>query len=97
MFDILLNDLRSISFHTELLEVCGWDEEICEEVVQKASDVLENLELPDIPCDYRYFIDNVVAERFREENIEEDQIRVIIRIIDFNAEYITKILNLPEN
>ena len=97
MFDILLNDIRSIGTHTELLESCDWNEEECNGVIEKATAVFNNLKLPDIPCDYRFFIDNVVRDALLKENIAKQHISLIIRIVDQNAIYVAKILSLPEN
>ena len=97
MFDILFNDIKSMAHATELLESCDWDEEKCNDVIEKATAVFNNLELPDIPCDYRFFIDNIVRDALLKENIADHQISLIIRIVDQNANYIAKILSLPEN
>ena len=97
MFDILFKDIRLMGTHTELLESCDWDEEKCNDVIGKATAVFNNLKLPDIPCDYRFFIDNVVRGALLKENIAEQHINLIIRIVDQHASYVAKILSLPEN
>jgi hypothetical protein len=83
--------------HTELLESCDWDEEECNSVIEKATAVFNNLKLPDIPCDYRFFIDNVVRDALLKESIAKQHVSLIIRIVDQNAAYVAKILSLPEN
>ena len=97
MFSILFNNIKSLSVHTELLESCDWDEQRCNDVIEKAAMVFDNLKLPDIPCDYKFFVDNVIRKALLKENIDEQQVNVIIKIVDQNAKYVAKILSLPEN
>ena len=97
MFDMLFNDIRSMAHATELLESCDWDEKKCNDVIEKAAAVFNNLKVPDIPCDYRFFIDNVVRDALLKENIAEQHVNLIIRTVDQHASYVAKILSLPEN
>lgn len=97
MFDILFNNIRALSIHTELLESCDWDEQECNNVIEIATAVFNKLRLPDIPCDYKFFVDNVIRKALLEENLSEQQVNLIIKIVDQNAKYIAKILSLPEN
>ena len=42
MFDILFNNIRALSIHTELLESCDWDEQECNDVIEIATAVFNS-------------------------------------------------------
>ena len=61
IFDIVINDLRSLSLHTELLESCEWDESIVEQFHADFLEVSEksvNLSMKTL----QDYIDIVMAE-----------------------------------
>ena len=97
MLSVLFAGIRSIGFHTALLESCDWDESRCNDVIEKTTEYFNNLKLPDIPCDYNFFVDNVVRDGLLKENIAEEQVDLIIKFVHQNAQYVAKILRLPEN
>ena len=97
MFGLLSDGVKSLGFHTALLESCDWDENQCDQVIKKTTDYFNNLKLPDIPCDYNFFVDNVVRDGLLKENIAEEQVNLIIKFVHQNAKYVAKILSLPEN
>tara|TARA_E500000331_G_scaffold212675_1_gene203934 strand:+ start:500 stop:799 length:300 start_codon:yes stop_codon:yes gene_type:complete len=96
-FSLLFHNLRSFNLQTELLEACEWDESKLDETIKKVTSFLDNMELPDVPCEFSYFKDKVLIPGFRKEKIEENQIKIIIKYIEHDAKFVSHILGLPEN
>ena len=96
MFDLLSHNRTSLAFQTELLEACGWDEEEQKRVLEIASNVLENVRLPDIPCPLDHYLDKVVRHALLEEKLFENQIEVIINFIKHDAKFVQWMMSAEE-
>ena len=96
MFDLLSHSRASLNFHTELLEACGWDEDQLNVVLEKASKVLEEVRLPDIPCPLDHYLNVVVKEALLQENLFENQADTIIKFIKHDAKFIHWMMSAEE-
>ena len=96
MFDLLSHNRTSLSFHTELLEACGWDEELMEKVLKATSEVLEEIRLPDIPCPLDVYLEKVLRPALLKENLYENQINVIIKFIRHDAKFVQWMMSAEE-
>lgn len=97
MFGYLFHGIKSIHFQTELHEACDWDDEELEKVMNKVTVVLENIKLPDIPCDFSFFKENVLVPELAQQNLSKNQIKIIINYMEHNAKFVSHILGQPEN
>ena len=79
MFGYLFHGIKSIHFQTELHEACDWDDEELEKVMNKVTVVLENIKLPDIPCDFSFFKENVLVPELAQQNLSKNQMKIKLR------------------
>lgn len=93
----LFHNLKSMHFQTELLEACGWDDQELSKVIEKVTFALDNLKLPDIPCNFSFFIEKVLRPSLEDQKIDEIQLEIIIKYIEHDSKFVAHILSLPEN
>ena len=43
MFNLLFQQIRNVHFHTQVLEICEWDEEKADELINELCTVLEKM------------------------------------------------------
>tara|TARA_R110001592_G_scaffold361584_3_gene672633 strand:+ start:11400 stop:11696 length:297 start_codon:yes stop_codon:yes gene_type:complete len=96
-FSLLFHDLKSFHFQTELFEACEWDEKILESIIKKVAHVLDNMVIPNYVRDFSYLQDKVLVPALKEQKIEDNQIKIIIKYIEHDSKFVAHILDLPEN
>lgn len=88
MFDLLSFNRTSLQFHTELLEACDWSDAEAENVLTVASQILETIRLPDIPCPLDLYLEKSFKTELIAQNILENQADIIIKFIQHNAKFV---------
>lgn len=96
MFDLLNHHRSSMVFQTELLEACDWDETKMEEVLTKASEVFEKVQIPEIPCPLDFYLGRVLGPALLKEILCENQVNIIIKFVQHDAKFIKWMMSAEE-
>ena len=93
-FDIVKSELYNISLQTEMLEACGWDEEILSKNIEKVSNFLKKFN-PSSHPDYAQITSEL------EENLNiligPALTSIIIKVIIHKKEEFLSLMSLEEN
>ena len=79
MFDLLFQQIQNIHFHTQILELCEWDEKKTDELINELCVALEKMSL----CGFDYNIslkENLILSF--ENSISESEIDIITNILE---------------
>jgi|1_EtaG_2_1085319.scaffolds.fasta_scaffold19942_3 phosphoribosylformylglycinamidine (FGAM) synthase PurS component len=79
MFELLFRQIQNIHFHTQILELCEWDEKKTDELISKLCEALEKMSLGGF--DYNISLKENLSISF-ENYISESEIDIVTNILE---------------